>query len=171
MNNPRKKERRWHLLADLPVQGQFCVRVMVYWFLSLSVFVGTIAGFSVLTNSSSSETLRLLVPGLIVSLLVLPFALLDMIQLTNRVAGPMINLRSRLKRLLEESDADVNFKFRKNDFYQDVCDLLNELKDRSQAAAAGDSPFDEALEDPTPAQTTLSSRQSLPEFCEAGHEQ
>ena len=161
----RKKERRWHLLADLPMQGQFCVRVMVYWFLSLSAFVGTIAGFSVLTNSSSSETLRLLVPGLIVSLLILPFALLDMIKLTNRVAGPMVNLRGKLKRLLQEKDGSVNFEFRKDDFYQDVCDLLNEFKEQSEETTEEELP-PESVTNPRPSRQA--NGQSTPEYCEAG---
>lgn len=130
MNQPQtksKKEKRWRLLADTRVQGQFCLRVVVYWMICQFSLLATMAMFAFLSGESGNTLYKLVLPGVVVSLMFLPIAMLDMLKLSNRLVGPMINLRRHLSRLQEPATAP-KFVLRDGDFYSEISDLVADLQ-------------------------------------------
>ena len=122
----KRQFKRWRLFADSKIQGQLLLRLIGYWIVCQISIFGTIALFSFITNSSASVS-PLVVPALIVSFIFLPIVVVDAIVFSNRFAGPMVNFRSNLKRMLKgEEIGDI--RFRPGDFYQDVSNDFNQLK-------------------------------------------
>lgn len=126
------RNSRWRLLADLRIQGPLLLRLVFYWMLFQIAQVGTIALFSYLSEGSGSGfDLKLLIPSVVVSALVLPFAMLDMLKFSNRFIGPMLNLRKKLRTLAIGGAADP-VRFRPGDFYIEMSEDFNQIQFRSK---------------------------------------
>ena len=128
--------KRWRLLADVQIQGPLILRVACYWILFQTVQVGTIAVFSFLSQGSLGFDLKLLVPSFIVSALILPLVMLDMLKFSNHFAGPMLNLRRKLKQLADDESADP-IRLRPGDYYREMSDNFNEIRLRIKASENG----------------------------------
>ena len=63
-------------------------------------------------------------PALIASLLVLPVAVMDMIRVSNRFAGPMVRLRHGM-RALAKGRKVAPIEFRKDDFWYEFAEEFN----------------------------------------------
>lgn len=122
----KQKFKRWRLFADTKVQGQHCLRVACYWLIFQFSMLGTIVVFSFITNSGVALG-PLLIPASIVSFLFLPIVLFDAVAFSNRVVGPMVNFRNHLGRILKGEKVE-QARFRTGDFYQDICDSFNQLR-------------------------------------------
>ena len=118
------KPRRFRALADLKLQGGIALRIIFYWALcqlgfALSVFsVWRLDGYSQDPGRITASPSRIIFAGVVLSLLLLPIALLDIIRYSNRFAGPLLRLRRGLARLAQGEDAQPIY-FRKKDFLLD----------------------------------------------------
>ena len=127
----KRRDRRWRLMADVKIQGWLCVRVIIYWMSFQLCMSATMVAMALLldgsTQSSSASIWNFLIPGLIVSALILPIALLDLLFFSNRFAGPMLNFRRTLQQL-NDGGTPAEFRIRKDDFCADFCEQLNQLR-------------------------------------------
>lgn len=130
---PTQPNRRWRLVADFRLQSLLCLRIVMYWLFCQASMVVTILGFNMLVgidqDAAPPSIWRLLVPALFVSSLLLPVMLLDILMFSNRFAGPMLNLRRKLKSLAE-GQPTPKLQFRAADFLQEICDDFNRLRSR-----------------------------------------
>ena len=84
-------------------------------------------------NPQSSGTLsQYITPALFVSSLALPLALFDLILFSNRFAGPMLNFRRKFNELVEHETAET-MHLRHGDFYPDLAENFNKLRDKIQS--------------------------------------
>jgi methyl-accepting chemotaxis protein len=79
--------------------------------------------------------LYLIVSSLIMSILVMIGFCIYGLYFSNRVAGPIYNLRKALGRILE-GDKTVRIKFRKDDYFQELSEQVNLVLEK-QAASPG----------------------------------
>jgi hypothetical protein len=135
--SPRKR-----LIADLQVQGALTVRVVIYWMLCL-VAIGTLLllwRMVVSPLSPFDQQLRdlwgLYRPAAVVSLLLLPIVILDMLRLTNRFAGPLFRMRGVMRALAQGKPVNA-VQFRKDDFWQDFARDFNVVAARLQQLQCG----------------------------------
>jgi len=91
--------------------------------------VGTILGIAFLEGptGNSASIGRFIVPALVVSSLVLPIALLDILMFSNKFAGPILNFRRRFKELVDNGTCE-DVRFRPGDYYRDLSDNFNKLR-------------------------------------------
>lgn len=125
-----RDHRRWRLLADVTIQGELLLRLVVYWMILQLIPFGTQAVLSTIGNSGKAPAS--LGPAFYISLLILPILLLDALKFSNRFAGPIVNLRNTLKRL-NAGDTSANVKFRPMDYYGDLETPINSLIARAVA--------------------------------------
>lgn len=98
--------------------------------------IGTILGFAFITDSSGTG--EAIVPAFIVSTLVLPIMMFDMVVFSNRFAGPMLNLRRKMKQLAE-TNLSEKIEFRDGDFYRELRDSFNEIREKIISSSAEQS--------------------------------
>lgn len=149
------RKRRIYMI-DKKVQGALLMRAARYWMLSI-VVVGVLTmlgwifvspGLGVLMGLR--EQIPSLFGGVMValacSLAVLPIILYDMTKLTNRFAGPMYRLKRAMQQAAAGEPVD-DVIFRDDDYWQEIADAFNRLKDRLPQAegvsAAGHTDEDE----------------------------
>jgi signal transduction histidine kinase len=128
-----KRNKRWRLCADFKLQGSLCMRVAAYWMIcQLSIF-GTLLVFVFLHQGSTGpETVwQMLTPALIVSTIVLPLMMLDLLVFSNRFAGPLWNFRRKLENFVETNQFD-EVRFRRGDFFQDLSENFNKLCEKTR---------------------------------------
>ncbi len=125
------------LIADIQVQGALIVRVVIYWMLCL-LAIGTLLllwRMVVRPLSPFDQQLHdlwsLYRPAAVVSLLLLPIVVLDMLRLTNRFAGPLFRLRGTMRDLAQGKAVEI-VQFRKGDFWQDFAGDFNIVAARLQ---------------------------------------
>jgi len=131
----QNKHKRLRVLADFRLQGNLCLRIMIYWIVCQLSMIGTILAFSFLGGPASEVAApisRFIVPPLVISSLVLPIALLDMLMFSNRFAGPLLNFRRKLGELVENGACE-DVRFRGGDYYRDLGDNFNKLREKIQA--------------------------------------
>ena len=121
------RTKRWRLLADTKIQGAMCLRIASYWIVCQTTLLGTMACFYFLTNGEGNIS-GLAIPGLLVSSLFLPIALLDALKFSNRFAGPVVNIRGKLKRFAATGTMET-IRLRKGDYYSDICEAFNQIPD------------------------------------------
>lgn len=124
------RNKRWRLLADVRVQGAFCVRIVIYWLACQFAMVATMLGIANLEApgpGASSSVIHLITPALSVSFLLLPLALLDALVFTNHLAGPLLNFRRALGQLATTESAE-QIHFREGDFYPDLAENFNRVR-------------------------------------------
>ena len=100
-----KLSQRRRVFVDGQLQGSLCIRVALYWFCCLMSVGLTLGAWSALEKGPLaidkwSETLwSQFGPVLVVSTIILPFALLDCLIMSNKYAGPLYRIRLALKQL------------------------------------------------------------------------
>jgi hypothetical protein len=127
--NKVKSEKRWRLVADPKIQVWLCFRVVAYWVICQITILGTFLAFAFLENGShggSFDIWNLVVKSLVVSALVIPVIIYDMLSFSNRFVGPVHNFRNKMKQLVETGETS-EIVFRKGDFYPDLRENMNEL--------------------------------------------
>lgn len=131
-----KKQRRRRFLVDSKVQYALGARVASHWVVFLVATLILTASLRIVANiehSSLSEMLALAIREQMVSVVVilalLPWFTHDALSLSNRFAGPMVRLRAGL-RLLAREDETHAIKFRSGDFWPEIADEFNLLRER-----------------------------------------
>ncbi len=127
-NNQRKKA-----VADARVQYTLALRVVLHFsiFIVAGAFFGVINQFLADPFAGVSENLWKFWSnsGQIMLALVclMPVFVRDTLTLSNRVAGPVHNMRNTIRKLAD-GETDVRpLKFRKGDFWDDIPDLFNRM--------------------------------------------
>ncbi|MFY9255045.1 MAG: hypothetical protein WAO83_16465 [Fuerstiella sp.] len=126
--NQRKKS-----VADARVQYSLAMRVVMHFsiFIVAGTFFGIINQFLADPFGSVKENLmtffRSSAPFLIALVCLMPVFVRDTLTLSNRVAGPIHNMRNTI-RSLSNGETDVRpLKFRKGDFWNDLPDSFNKM--------------------------------------------
>ena len=154
--------KRRKLFIDPDVQGAMVRRALIYWFacvlfITLPFVIGrTLIEPRKFFFEDIHELWGRVGPVLICAGLALPLLIYDMIQLTNRFAGPMFRLRREMKNLAN-GDPVRRVKFRDNDFWLEFANYFNQIADRVKQA-------EEAAAKAEPAPTRNQTQRS-PETC------
>jgi hypothetical protein len=133
-----KSNMRRSQYVDSKVQGALVWRVFLYWVACQAIFLSALVCWEMFTGSARPiyEQFDLIwyryAPALILSAIVLPIILLDLIRLSNRFVGPMVRFR-RAMRDLSRGHAVFPLSFRDNDFWRDCATDFNRLAERIQA--------------------------------------
>lgn len=120
------KNRRRRLFAQWDIQGNLCVRVIFYWLICQAVTLGTAFFLAQIIGSDGAVVGRYLMPAFVVSTLILPMVLLDVLFFSNKFAGPILVLRRSMKRLANEGKAN-EMKLRPGDYLDDVSESFNKI--------------------------------------------
>lgn len=139
---PHRKRRK--NFVDHQVQTALVAKVVRYWLASLAsvggltvlgwLFVWPGIGGFVGSEAVMTEVLPVLVLAVVVSLLILPLIVFDLIRLSNRFAGPMFRLRKLMQDLADGKDVEP-VQFRKEDFWGEFSEAFNGIIARTNAAA------------------------------------
>ena len=125
------KHQRKILLIDKEVQLRIAGRVVIYWCAAILFVILPLAFFKTFTIPGSLFLNNVVAavsehsPVFLIMLAFLPLAIYDSIKLSHKFAGPIYRLRKDLARL--EGGEEVEFSFRKDDFWTDIPDSLNSL--------------------------------------------
>lgn len=132
----RSQENRKKAVVDKSVQYSLAARVVLHFFVFLcaGTIFGVINQFLLNPFAGVKENLGTFIsnsaPFLVALICLMPVFIRDTLKLSNRIAGPIHNLRSTIKRL-SEGEQDVRpLKFRKNDFWDDLPDAFNAMTKR-----------------------------------------
>jgi hypothetical protein len=130
-NNLRKKS-----VVDARVQWTLASRVLLHFF----VFVCAGAIFGIINQflmdpfggvqKNLLAFFRQSAPTMIALVCLLPIFVRDTLTLSNRVAGPIYNLRDKMKRLGDGEQGVPALKFRKGDMWSDLPELFNVMTER-----------------------------------------
>src|SRR5689334_20199319 len=130
------KRARRRLFVDWEVQGALITRFFLYWCICLfTIFVTLIFSDYLyksfeLVGDDSGFWLRYGPALLLSATLTIPM-LLDLLQATNRFAGPMVRTRRFLRAVAKGEKVDP-IAFRTNDFWRGYADDLNSILQQSQ---------------------------------------
>jgi len=123
---------RRRLFIDHQVQGVLLLRAFLYWLVCVGLMTAMLVVWRGFTGPV--QTLPALfaelwfqyAPALVVSVLVLPLVLFDVVRLSNRFVGPVYRLRQRMRQLARGEKA-APIKFREGDFWLELADEFNDL--------------------------------------------
>ena len=151
-------QTRRQLFVDPEVQGALVARAIIYWIVCTLSITLLLLCWRVLTGPVRPLSFHLenmwffYGPALIASLIVLPVAIMDMIRVSNRFAGPMTRLRHGM-RALARGQKVAPIEFRKDDFWYEFAEEFNavvreveELRSRERAEVQRmDEPVDSSV--------------------------
>ena len=132
-----KKSLRKQFFVDPKVQGALLWRVVLYWFTCLATMIIMLLCWRIVTGPARilynqfDEMWFYYGPAFIVSLVVLPLVLIDLVRMSNRFAGPMLRLR-RSMRALARGEHVEPIRFREKDFWRDFAEEFNAVVARVQ---------------------------------------
>ena len=138
-NNQRKKA-----VADARVQYSLAMRVVLHFsiFIVAGAFFGVINQFLADPFAGVSENLWTFWsnsgPMMLALVCLMPVFVRDTLTLSNRVAGPIHNMRNVIRQLADGETGVRPLKFRKGDFWDDIPDLFNRMTEtlRSNSSTA-----------------------------------
>lgn len=137
------KRLRKHLFVDPKVQGALIARVAAYWIVCVIGITLTLLCWRIITGPAQPfrvhfrEMWFYYGPALVVSLLLLPLVIVDVVRFSNRFVGPLLRLRRSMRELARNEPVEP-LAFRDADFWQEIADEFNALRDRVQRPAAVD---------------------------------
>ncbi len=133
--------RRSNLLVSDEVQLSLLMRVTLHWALFLvancAALVIWLTLFDMPTASNAErlkEFLRICIPMLICSLLVVPLFIYDISKLSNQFAGPVLKMRRSLTAFIEGGKVEL-IQLRRGDFWQKFASDFNTLISRKSTDA------------------------------------
>lgn len=144
--------KRIKLFVDPAVQGVLVRRALIYWaacvlFIVLPFLIGkTLVEPSKFFFEDLGSLRGQFGPILVCALLGLPLLVYDVIQLTNRFAGPVYRLRREMQRLAN-GEAVRPIYFRDGDYWQELATSFNQIAERLQQIAPA-QPDDAPAEKP-----------------------
>ena len=121
----KKKPRK--LLSDPVIQGQLCLRLLVYWILCYLVTTGSLIVFLFLEGVEPSLLQPIWLPTLLSALVFLPFVMIDLLSFSNRFAGPLVKIRRKFHDLASGTPVE-SLQLRKDDYLQDIGMSFNLLR-------------------------------------------
>ncbi len=139
MSDLKHLRKRW--FVDPKIQGALVLRVVLYWLVCVIGSVLMILCWRAGTGPACPFYLRLVEmwpyygPVVIVSLLVLPLVVADIIRFSNRFVGPMLRLRQAMRQMARGEYVEP-IEFRGTDLWQDFADAFNAVLAHTQGSAA-----------------------------------
>jgi hypothetical protein len=139
---PQKYVRK-RLFVDPRLQGALAVRVAGYWLTCLLAVVLMLVCWRVVTDPAQVfegqfDEFWAFWPALAASLILLPIVVYDVVQLSNRFAGPMFRLRRAMHDLARGQPVRP-VHFRRGDFWQEFAEDFNTVAQRAQNQPSGGS--------------------------------
>jgi hypothetical protein len=134
---PQMKNRRKHTFVDPAVQGGLVLRIVMYWLVYMIDVGVALVIWWLLDAPARDFNLGLdqmryaYMPLLVLSILLLPMVIMDIIRFSHRFVGPLLRLR-RSMRQLARGEYVAPIKFRRTDFWQDLADEFNAVLERVQ---------------------------------------
>jgi hypothetical protein len=132
---------RKRLFVDHKVQGSLMLRAVEYWFCCvLTVALGLLA-WSLVTGPDQPlyqfflDAWHYFLPTAVVSLVILPLLVYDILKLSNKFTGPLFRLRRELRRLAAGENVPP-LRFRRNDYWPELADEFNAVAQRMEMLAA-----------------------------------
>ena len=128
-----KKRLRKHLFVDPRVQGALIARIVLYWIVCLISMTLMLLCWRIITGPTRlfyqhfDDMWFYYGPALIVSFLLLPLVIVDVIRFSNRFVGPLLRLRRSMRELARGESVEP-LEFRDADFWRDVADEFNALR-------------------------------------------
>ncbi len=122
--------KRKKLFVDPQVQGALLGRAFLYWLICVGLMTAMLACWQIFTGPEQrlpelfANLWYQYAPALVVSLLVLPLILFDVVQISNRFVGPVYRLRHRMRQVARGERVDP-IKFRQGDFWLEFADEFN----------------------------------------------
>jgi len=137
---PKKQVRR-RLLADPKVQVPLVARIVLYWLMCLSIITVMIQCRQTAAGSAQTADNMLFFyrVAFLGALAFLPLALVDLVQVSNRFAIPMVRLRRAMQDLSRGEHVEP-VRFRDGDFWQDLAADFNAVVNRVQGQDNGRQP-------------------------------
>lgn len=139
----RRQENRKKAVVDKSVQYTLAGRVILHFF--VFICAGTVFGLinQFLMNpfggveENLTTFLRHSSPFLVALVCLIPIFVRDTLTLSNRIAGPIYNLRNTIRKI-STGDTEVRpLKFRKNDFWDDLPEAFNAMTERLSRQETG----------------------------------
>jgi len=135
------KYKRKKFFVDSSVQGALALRTIFYWMGGTTVTIGIVALLKIIDGRAGLESpyadlWSSCQPIAIASLFLLPVIAYDMVQMSNRVAGPIVRLRQAMRQLAEGQTV-APLRFRENDFWREMADEFNSIAAQLQASRQG----------------------------------
>jgi hypothetical protein len=130
-----KKSLRKQFFVDPRVQGGLVWRLILYWMLCLAATTTILLCWRMITGPARvfythfDDMWFHYGPALIVSLLLLPLVIVDVIRYSNRFAGPMLRLRRSMRDLARGEHVEP-LHFRNGDFWHDFAEEFNAVAAR-----------------------------------------
>ena len=124
---------RRKLFVDSQVQGALLFRAFLYWLVCVGLMTAMLACWQAFSGPDDQTLAGVFVnlwlnyaPALVVSLLVLPLVLFDVVRLSNRFVGPVYRLRQRMRQLAHGERVEP-IHFRQGDFWLEFADEFNDV--------------------------------------------
>jgi hypothetical protein len=149
---PQKHPRK-QLFVDPKVQGTLLARAVIYWLSCIATITLMILAWRIVTGPARvfythfDDMWFHFGPALVAALLLLPLALVDIVRVSNRFAGPLYRVRGAMRRLTQGLPVEP-IHFRDNDFWQELATEFNALAERVsklEREAAGRAEDDEPV--------------------------
>ena len=137
MNAKRKQRLRRHFFVDPSIQGALILRIVVYWTTSMVAMAAMILCWRIETGTPATlwsrlgETAFYCGPIVIVSLLLLPLVVVDMIRFSNRFVGPLLRLRRSMRQLARGQRVEP-IEFRRKDLWRELAADFNAIASHAQ---------------------------------------
>lgn len=131
-----KKNQRKKSVVDAGMQWMLASRVILHFFVFLlaAAAIGLINQFLSDPFGGIGKNLsaywRQTSPMLLTVVCLIPIFVRDTLTLSNRIAGPICNMRDKMKRLGEGEEGVPELRFRKGDMWSDVPGLFNTMVSR-----------------------------------------
>jgi methyl-accepting chemotaxis protein len=131
---------RKRLLVDRKVQGSLMLRAVEYWFCCLATVGLALLAWKLITGPDQPlyqfffDAWRFFLPTAVVSVLILPLLVYDILRLSNKFTGPLFRLRRELRRLAAGENVPP-IRFRSGDFWPEMADEFNAVAQRLEMLA------------------------------------
>ncbi|MBN1591035.1 MAG: hypothetical protein JW888_16095 [Pirellulales bacterium] len=139
---PSTERPRRQYFVDANVQGDLVWRLILYWCTCLATVMLTLLGWRILAGPMGmpiyyhfGDVLFYYGPALVVSMVILPLVIIDIIQFSNRFAGPMVRLRRAMRALARGEHVEA-IHFRQHDYWRALAAEFNEVVARVQQETA-----------------------------------
>lgn len=152
----KKVENRKKAVVDKAVQHKLARRVVSHFliFICVGATLGIVNQFLLNPFGSLEENLTVFfrqnTPFLLAMVCLIPIFVRDTLTLSNRIAGPIYNLRKTMQRHIDGENNVPPLRFRKNDFWPDLPAAFNAMLEKSSpehpALAAAEQKEQELVE-------------------------
>ena len=145
-----KKHVRKRAVADTRVQWTLAMRVVMHFgvFVCAGAIFGLINQFLVAPFAGIRENFAIFWgqsgPMLLALACLMPVFVRDTLTLTNRMAGPIHNLRETVKKLAAGEEDVRPLKFRDGDFWPDLPEMFNTMTERLRSDSTDVAPTTES---------------------------